>query len=89
MSNLRPLCFACNLLRKDEHYTDAELLVVVRNKWAWRFGERIARLYWLNTHMENGVAVGGKLFRSKSHERAERRARGEGKGIAAVHSTGA
>lgn len=89
MSNLRPLCFACNLLRKDEHYTDEELLVVVRDKWEWRFGERIKVLWWLNTHVENGVAVGGRLYRGRGMERAERRIRGEGKDFKGVHSTGA
>ena len=75
--NLRSLCYACNCKRQDDMLTDEELLVWARGQWAWRFGDRIARIYWLNTHFENGVAVGGRPFRSKNHEKIERRTRGE------------
>lgn len=75
--NLRPLCFGCNWKRNKRKHTDEEVLRWARRLWPKKIGERIRMLWWLNTHVENGVAVGGSLFRSEAAEKIERRVSGE------------
>lgn len=75
--NLRPLCAGCNWKKRDQHFTDAEVLQWARAVWPAKFGYRKRKLWWLNTHIENDVAVGGTLFRSRHAEEVERRVRGE------------
>lgn len=76
-SNLRPLCYGCNWKRRDNQLTDEEVLAWAQAVWPWRFNNSRRKLWWLNTHFENGVAVGGTLFRSDHMEKTERRIRGE------------
>lgn len=56
--NYRPLCSGCNAKRGDAVFTDAEVLVWIRNMW--RFILPLRFLWWLNRE----PGVGGRLFRS-------------------------
>lgn len=73
--NLRPLCFGCNH-KKHDHLSDEEVLRWARKYWSRMF-RRKRMLWWLNTHVEDGRAVGGTLFRSDNMGKIERRVCGE------------
>jgi hypothetical protein len=75
--NLRPLCHGCNWKKRENQLTDEEVLGWARARWPRMFNNSRRKLWWLNTHFENGLAVGGTLFRSEHAEKAERRIRGE------------
>jgi hypothetical protein len=61
----RPLCYSCNLLRGAAVLTDAEVLTQMRGWYRALF--TIRKLWWLNTHVdENGVCVGGRLYRNET-----------------------
>lgn len=63
--NYRALCLSCNRLRGAAVLTDAEVLMKMRSWYRAIFTLR--GLYWLNTHVdENGVCVGGKLYRNET-----------------------
>lgn len=75
--NLRPLCNGCNWKRRESKLSDAEVLQWAQHVWEYKFKHKRRKLWWLNTHVENGVAVGGTLFRSRRTEMIERRVRGQ------------
>ena len=66
--NYRALCFSCNTLRKDNHLKMEEVLLIMRG-WYRSVGIPVGKLNWLNTHVENGVAVGGTLHRNDHMKR--------------------
>ena len=63
----RPLCYSCNRMRGAAVLSDAEVLGSMR---AWYIARTALRnLYWLNTHVENGVCVGGRPYRNEFMQR--------------------
>ena len=75
--NLRILCQGCNWKRNEDKLTDEEVLQWAQARWPRSFNNKKKKLWWLNTHIEIGMAVGGTLFRSPYAEKIERRVRGE------------
>ena len=66
--NYRALCLSCNVIRKDEHFTDAEVLHIMQNWYLFLFTPH--RLWWMNTHYnpKTGLCEGGRKERSPRME---------------------
>ena len=60
--NYRVLCFSCNRTRGAAHYTDEEVLDIMREWYLWKYSAR--KLWWLNDRIEDGVGVGGRAERT-------------------------
>ena len=63
--NYRPLCSNCNSTRKNEAFTDEEVLRATKDKWEWAINRRFLR--W----MCSSPGVGGKIFRTERVEKRE------------------
>jgi len=66
--NYRCLCYSCNTMRGEMHYSDREVLTIMQDWYLWRF--TIRKLWWMNTHYnyETGLCEGRRDERTPRME---------------------